>query len=287
MISPTTSLIYFSILTISYFLLNYYICGKYDVRKNSSLGVILITCYLAIMLIIQLRANMHNIREKCGGTPQTLSAINYTVMPNLFIFGSLLMVMMFFPGWKAPFSNTLGYMFVYLLNIKTVFINMLKKPVNNKLLQMVYKDPSMMINEITPENFDLFINRMGGESGGVEKIIEEIPSTSELPSQTGGKRKRKYNIQKGGSKVNILNENYKQYIPELYNLVVIKDRVSEFLWYILTGALVISNSHSYVMTIKCQRTADELSAKLDKKLSSDKKQSKKDAKGKPKWTLGY
>lgn len=286
MISPTTSLIYFSILTISYFLLNYYICGKYDVRKNSSLGVILITCYLAIMLIIQLRANMHNIREKCGGTPQTLSAINYTVLPNLFIFGTLLMVMMFFPGWKAPFSNTLGYMFVYLLNVKTIFINMLKKPDNNKLLQMVYKDPSMMINEITPENFDLFINRMGGESGGVEKIVEEIPSAPPL-DQKGGKRKRKYNIQKGGANVNILNNDYKKYIPQLYNLVVIKDRVAEFLWYILTGALVISNSHSYVMTIKCQRTADELSAKLDKKLSKDKKQSKKDAKGKPKWTLGY
>ena len=281
MISPTTSLIYFSILTISYFLLNYYICGKYDVRKNSSLGVILITCYLAIMLIIQLIANMHNIREKCGGTPQTLSAINYTVLPNLFIFGTLLMVMIFFPGWKAPFSNTLGYMFVYLLNVKTIFTSMLKKPDNNKLLQMVYRDPSMMINEITPENFDLFINRMGGESGGVEKIVEEIPE------QTGGKRKRKYNIQKGGANVNILNSDYKKYIPQLYNLVVIKDKVAEFLWYILTGALVISNSHSYVMTIKCQRTADELSAKLEKKLNKDKKQSKKDAKGKPKWTLGY
>lgn len=281
MISPTTSLIYFSILTISYFLLNYYICGKYDVRKNSSLGVILITCYLAIMLIIQLIANMHNIREKCGGTPQTLSAINYTVLPNLFIFGTLLMVMIFFPGWKAPFSNTLGYMFVYLLNVKTIFTSMLKKPDNNKLLQMVYRDPSMMINEITPENFDLFINRMGGESGGVEKIVEEIPE------QKGGKRKRKYNIQKGGANVNILNSDYKKYIPQLYNLVVIKDKVAEFLWYILTGALVISNSHSYVMTIKCQRTADELSAKLEKKLNKDKKQSKKDAKGKPKWTLGY
>ena len=35
---------------------------------------------------------------------------------------------------------------------------------------MVYKDPSIMINEITPENFDLFIARMAGKNGGVEAL---------------------------------------------------------------------------------------------------------------------
>ena len=50
---------------------------------------------------------MKNAKEKCGGTPQTIAAINYTLMPNLFIFGGLMMVMLFFPGWRAPFSNTI------------------------------------------------------------------------------------------------------------------------------------------------------------------------------------
>ena len=42
------------------------------------------------------------------------------------------------------------------------YFKILKQENNqNKLLQMVYKDPSTMINEITPENFDLFIRIFG------------------------------------------------------------------------------------------------------------------------------
>ena len=56
--------------------------------------------YLAIMTAMQLSANLKNAKEKCGGTPQLVPAINYTILPNLLIFGGLLMAMMFFPGWK-------------------------------------------------------------------------------------------------------------------------------------------------------------------------------------------
>ena len=159
---------------------------------------------------------------------------------------------------------------------------------NNKLLQMVYKDPSMMINEITPENFDLFINRMGGKKGGVQEIIEpEFVDNTTSIKKVGGGRKRYLKTQKGGSTTNILNENYKSFIPKLYNMVVIKDKISAFIWYVLTGALVIFNSHTYVMTTKCERSPDELSKKLEASMEKNKKQSKKDAKGKPSWTLGY
>lgn len=292
MTSPTTTLIIFSIATLSYFVLYYYLCGRYDARDNSSLGGALLAIYLAIIFIVQLISNMNNIKEKCGGTPQRVTAFNYTAIPNLFIFGTLLVVMMFFPGWKAPFSNTLGYGIVRLMGVHKIFTNMLKDQGNNKLLQMVYKDPSMMINEITPENFDLFINRMEGKKGGVQEIIDpEIVNNSNIDDSSikkgGGKRKRYFKSQKGGSATNILNENYKNYIPELYNLVFIKDKASEFIWYVLTGALVIFNSHTYVLTTKCERTSEELSQKLEAAMNKDKKQSKKDSKGKPTWTLGY
>ena len=69
--------------------------------------------------------------------------------------------------------------------------------------------------------------------------------------------------------------------------MVIKDKVSEFLWYMLTGALVISNSHTYVMTVKCERDPDELTASMEAQMEKDKKKSAEDAKGKPKWNLGY
>lgn len=246
MISPMTTMIYFFILTSIYFLLKYYLAEKYSVKDNNALRIPLTIIYLVIMLFIQISTNIANAREKCGGTPQTLKAINYTIGPNLLIFGSMLAVMTLFPGWKAPFSNTIGYMITLLGSVKTVFTSMLKTDSNNKLLKAVYRDPSMMINEITPENFNLFISRMGS------------------------------------SQNSILASNYRDYLPDLYDLVVVKDKVAEFLWYMLTGALVIQNSHTYIMSIKCKRTEDELEAKLTRALDNPKKEKKPET-----WTVGY
>jgi len=245
MISPFSTLIYFSILTTAYFVLKYLVAEKHG-SENKGLGFALTVCYLIIMVLLQFSANMSNAKEKCGGSPQLIPAINYTLLPNIFIFGGLLMVMMFFPGWKAPFSNTLGYLAVMLGGIKEVFTNVLKTDSNNKLLKMVYRDPSMMINEMTPENFGLFISKMG------------TPPNS------------------------ILSANYKKFVPELYNLVVIKDKIAEFVWYMFTGYLVIQNSNSYIMSIKCKRSAVELESKLTNMLDNPKKKEKTQ-----KWKLGY
>jgi len=135
---------------------------------------------------------------------------------------------------------------VMLGGIKEVFTNVLKTDSNNKLLKMVYRDPSMMINEMTPENFGLFISKMG------------TPPNS------------------------ILSANYKKFVPELYNLVVIKDKIAEFVWYMFTGYLVIQNSNSYIMSIKCKRSAVELESKLTNMLDNPKKKEKTQ-----KWKLGY
>ena len=245
MISPFSTFIYFSILTTVYFVLKYFLAETHG-AKNRGLAIALTIIYLVIMILLQLSTNLQNAKEKCGGTPQIIPAINYTIMPNLFIFGGLLMAMMFFPGWKAPFSNTIGYLCVMGAGIKETFTNVLKTDSNNKLLKMVYRDPSMMINEMTPENFNLFISKMGS------------PPNS------------------------ILSSNYKKHLPELYNLVVIKDRIAEWLWYMFTGYLVIQNSNSYIMSIKCKRTPDELEAKLANAMDNPKKKEKKQT-----WKLGY
>lgn len=245
MISPFSTLIYFFAITTIYFVIKYFLTEKHG-AKSKGLGIALTICYLIVMLLLQFSTNLANAKEKCGGTPQIVPAINYTLMPNLFIFGGLLMVMMFFPGWKAPFSNTLGYLTVMLIGIKEVFTNVLKTDSNNKLLKMVYRDPSMMINEMTPENFELFITKMGS------------PPNS------------------------ILSADYKKYVPDLYNLVVLKDSIAEFIWYMFTGYLVIQNSNSYIMSIKCKRDASELEGKLSNMLNNPKKEKKKQ-----KWKLGY
>ena len=85
---------------------------------------------------------------------------------------------------------------------------------------MVYKDPSIMINEITPENFDLFIARMAGKNGGVEALpVAKAEPIPEAPAKImkGGRRK-----QRGGNSTSILSSNYKDHIPGLYILLLLK-----------------------------------------------------------------
>ena len=280
MISPISSLTYFVVWTTIYFLLKYFLSESFDVRKNKTIGIALTFGYLVIMILMQLATNLSNAKEKCGGTPQIIPAINYTIIPNLFIFGGLLMAMLFFPGWKEPFSNTIGYLILTAFGIQETFIKILKDDGKNKLLRMVTEDPSIMINEMTPENFDLFIARMGGKQGGIDSLpmAKAEPVVEPSAPKMGGGRKYK---QKGGGP-SILSSDYKKHLPELYNLVVLKDRIAEWFWYILTGYLVIQNSNSYVMSIKCKRTPEELEAKLANKLNNPKKKEKTQ-----KWALGY
>ena len=153
-ISVATSMTYFTVVTAAAFLLKYFMAKSYASRNQSIFGLVITIVYLAIILFIQLYVNYQNAKEKCGGTPQLVPSINYTLVPNLFIFGTLLLILILMPGWKAPFSNTLGYLFVWLGGVNGSFFKILKQDNNqNKLLQMVYKDPSIMINEITPEKF--------------------------------------------------------------------------------------------------------------------------------------
>ncbi len=278
MILPISSLIYFVVWTTLYFVIKYFLSESYDNRKNKTLGIALTVGYLVIMLLMQLATNLKNAKEKCGGTPQIIPAINYTILPNLFIFGGLLMAMLFFPGWKEPFSNTIGYLILSAMGIKETFIKILKSDGQNKLLKMVTDDPSIMINEMTPENFDLFIARMGGKQGGIGPIVDaEVVVEPSAPPMKGG---RKYKQRGGGP--SILSSDYKKHLPELYNLVVLKDRIAEWFWYVLTGYLVIQNSNSYIQSIKCKRSPEELEAKLANKLNNPEKKEKTQ-----KWALGY
>ena len=127
MISPSTSFAYFSILTTMYFVMRYFLLDKYrkDKKPNKSLSIGLMVTYLAIMDSLQLSANLSNVKEKCGGDPQIAPALMYTLIPNVFIFGALIVGLLLFPGWKAPFSNTIGYLIVCLptMKIKDVFNN--------------------------------------------------------------------------------------------------------------------------------------------------------------------
>ena len=82
--------------------------------------------------------------------------------------------------------------------IGDALIAILKKDNTNKLLKKVYADPSMMVNDITPDNFNVFIQRLGGNNSIKKSDVNE------------------------------------EELATLYNLVVLKDNIASFVWYFLT-----------------------------------------------------
>ena len=120
-----------------------------------------------------------------------------TLFPWIFIFGSLFVLLMIFPGWKSPFSNTFGYLLAKISGIQSLFNKMLVPESSNKTIAQVYEDNSLIINEVTPSNFNDFW----------------------------------LNFSKNG----FFNKEANKFKNQLYNLVNLKDIVSETIWYLLTG----------------------------------------------------
>ena len=237
---PFASLIVFCGITVLYIALKQLIGYTYKSKPAPNTRKILLGIYVFAVVVAQYFFNMSLTKSLCGKT-QTMTAFLMTVIPNLLMVGTLIMLFAFFPGWKAPFANTIGYLITKLLGVRHLFIELLntsghkgggvpkhgdeshmKKP----LIQEIYDDPSLMINEITPEKFDDFMAEMHSN----------------------------HIIGKGASR----------YFPQLYKFVTLKDNISEFIWYILVGALVISTSYNALSQISCaQNPAAMLAAHED------------------------
>ena len=54
-----------------------------------------------------------NLTQVLCGSSQTKTAILFTFLPWLLVFGGLNIALLLFPSWLMPFSNTIGY---FLLN---------------------------------------------------------------------------------------------------------------------------------------------------------------------------
>ena len=158
-------------------------------------------------------------------------------IPWVFVYGIINIIFNAFPGWKSPFSNTFGYLFVKMLKANPLIINLFNTLVFHKsdndsdknndsdlsflekktLLNNIYKDQSIMLNVITINNINSFWNNM----------FSSIP-------------------------------NAQQYRNELYNIIIVKDKVAEFIWYVLLSSIAYSMSNRYITTIKCDKSSEEM-----------------------------
>jgi hypothetical protein len=213
--NSTASILYFLIVTIIYFVLRFFFSSSY---------MILTILYFLLVVAGEFGINL-SISKKVCGTNQYVTAGVYTVMPWTFMFGLLQGMLTLFPGWLTPFSNTIGYLFVKIVGIGRLFNNLLLPKTNSnakisEALEHIYNDRSLLINEISQENFENFWTNMN--SAGLFK-----PGTAYLKDK-------------------------------LFSYIKIKNIVAECVWYILTGLLIISVSFNLMINSECDRSIDDI-----------------------------
>lgn len=207
---------------------------KYFIRNSSATTVRMSLVIYALLTVIVQFVLLGFLTKSSSGSFNWGMAALHGLIPWVVLFGSIIALLFFFPGWKSPFSNTFGYLVTLMLGVKAIFHSILKPaneikgdPKLSKAMEEIYSDESMMINTFTPENFD----RKIGEYKGIMK--NELKNASPTDIAFSGLKK----------------------------MVFLKDIVSEFLWLILSGLLIVSMSSMQVISSNPMPSSDAIDEK--------------------------
>uniref|UniRef100_A0A6C0JZJ0 Uncharacterized protein n=1 Tax=viral metagenome TaxID=1070528 RepID=A0A6C0JZJ0_9ZZZZ len=225
--NSSTSIMLFIILTTIYAFVKYNTSNTLQSVANNMYFYI----YLLIVLLAEYFVNLNLTTSICGSSQWT-TALIVTILPWGIIFGILTLLLTMFPGWLSPFSNTFGYAIALMAGLNDIFADIIEpnpkgvkvKPeesIVQQALAHIYSDKSLLINEITVDNFDYFWDSMKG-----------VFKQSAYENDT-------------------LKNN-------LYSMVVLKNTVSMYIWYILTGILITSISYNYIINSGCKASAAEM-----------------------------
>jgi len=188
--------------------------------------------YFFVVLVQQFAFNLGATVQRCGGSvgKNLVSTLIITIIPWVFIFGSVIMALIVYPGLKGAFADVVGYFFIY-------------NDANN-ILGKIIVDTDLE-NTITKSLAEAGETATGEKSTGLRKAAEAIMKLC------GNK----------GILVNSMNpENFnniwgvltplitpdvgeadrESYKKQLKELVIKKDNIGEGLWYIYTGLLLTS-----------------------------------------------
>jgi hypothetical protein len=140
-----------------------------------------------------------------------------------------------FPGWLAAFSNTIGYAVASIMGVSSLFTEKLLNVDNQngtrdtlKVIQNILGDPSTIINTLNDENIKDFWNK--SVSQGVNLFKTDFEP---IEDETANNNPLFY---------------------ELKKYIMLKNLVSYFIWYLLTGILITSISYNYMLSVPCVQT---------------------------------
>lgn len=273
-----TSIIVFIVLTIIYFIvlkptLTLDKLPEIDIKT----GVVTMDCfneykssifpklalYLLAVCLSQFLLNTNYMNTKCGGSSKDNigTAALYTILPWTIIFGTMLAVLIIFPGFKSAFSDVIGY-FVVSSGAKDIFDAImntdLQKEVDKAspenvaglekavkaLTQMVDNNQSILINKMTPDNFADFWSTMR------PLMKTTITNTASIEND---------------------------YKTQMLNLVVLKDNIGEAIWYVYTALLISSIVYYNLANVGCKKSVEQIKTSHDEYVQQQEDASQKAA----------
>ena len=143
----------------------YFIASGKGIKGSTSFFI-----YILILLAVISIINESIIRQSgCSGSSSQAYYIILALSLWIVIFVGTTVLIEFFPGWKTPFSNTIGYMIVNLMGSKNVidtFFNEImskeKESYKRDIFNMIYRDRSLILNELNTSNIKNFLEIMLG-----------------------------------------------------------------------------------------------------------------------------
>ena len=229
-IDPATSIFVYIGLTVLYFAMKYMMPEK---------ATALFVVYFILILVSQFILNIYLAKQLCNSPSNVGTAAVATIIPWILIFGLLNLLLTMFPGWLAAFSNTIGYAVASVIGVSSLFTEKLLNvgtPPNKdalKVIQNILSDPSTIINTLNDENIVNFWNKSVDVKlfkDGLQKVQNVNPSNSP------------------------------PLFSELKKYIMLKNLVSYFIWYLLTGILITSISYNYMLTVPCVQTPKQARA---------------------------
>jgi hypothetical protein len=231
---------YFNIITFLLTTLFYYSILKPSLTYNQTINpdefqnyisssYMYLAIYFLLVLIIQFIVNASVISSTCGGniTENMGAAGVFTFLPWTLIFGVIIVILTIYPGFKSAFSDVIGYYWVS-SSANRILTELL---VNKEIEASIDTDATMTSEQK---------NQM---QGAADTILKICGNTSILINQIVPKNFNDY-----WSLLNpLMKDKYKTSNAEtdairneLFDLVVTRDNVGEFMWYMYTGILLTS-----------------------------------------------
>ena len=243
--NPLGPLYFFITVTSIYIILRIYLIKTGDDERTiSNTNNIYTYIYIFVILIGNFFINKKISQEYSPGTEvSNFNILFVTLIPWIFIFGSLFILLSVFTSWVKPFSNTIGYLFVQLLGVNNIYDTIFKTNVTDTTDTQDAKDRQMKELLITLKtNKIILINEMSSDISSFKEFMIELIKSGFTNGNPDTKEER-------FNEINFTYDNNEKTLLDLYKIIIIKDEIGKFMWFILAGMLITTIVFNTIQTI--------------------------------------